>query len=110
MYLINDEVKIVGADVFITQKAMPKFKESYGKFKLCLISNRGTKIWPGPLPKIELVDVFRCRFRMPQALQHADVLELLKTLEAEGFEWVHVEKLLNIKGKDAFAKIDGELS
>jgi len=107
MYLINDKIKIAGVDVFITQAAVPKLDAQYGKFKSVLISNRGTKIWPGEAPKIELVDVFRCRFKA-DGIAHSEVLELLKTLESRGFEWVHIEKLLEIDGEAAYSKTDGE--
>ncbi len=107
MYLINESTKVLGVDVFICQKEMPIFESSYGKFKPILISNRGTKIWPGPKPSIELVDVFRCRFKA-DGISHSEVLDLLKNLEAEGFEWVHIEKLLELNGKAAYSKADGE--
>ncbi len=106
--MINEKSKVVGADVFICQKEIPSFAPQYGKFKCSLISNRGTKIWPGHRPDIELVDVFRCRFKAEGEMSHADILNLLQALEAQKFEWVHVEKLLNLNGKDAFSKADGE--
>ena len=108
--LANDHIQIAGADVFIVRTALPVVPQVPGRFEQILISNRGTKIWPGPLPNIELVNVHRCRFvpKDRSTVTHSEILDLLKGLEAAGFEWVHVEKLLIINGAKAYTLAQGE--
>jgi len=111
MGLLNENVKLLGCDVFVVCQGIPKLPESVEGLKLLLISNRGTKIWPGPTPDIHLTDVHRCRFvkeTSGASVSHAEVLKLLGGIEKAGFEWVHVEKLLEIGGKAGFAKAQGE--
>jgi hypothetical protein len=58
-----------GVDVFVRNDGMPSPPEKVGKLSLHLISNRGTKIYPGPTPEIYLVDHFRLRYRRDGADQ-----------------------------------------
>lgn len=107
-----DNVKIVGVDVFIVRKELPIIEETLGRLQLKTISNRGTKVWPGPCPAIHLTDVHTCRFRAVDStkaqLSHAEVSQLLLELDRRGLEWVHVEKLLEIDGQPAFSLAQGE--
>ncbi len=97
-------MKCVGIDVFVyTDKGLPKVPTTLAGFELKVISNRGTKVWPGDLPKINLTDVYSCRFRGT-----GSPIELLQAVEKAGFTWVHVEKLHEIDGKEMFAKAQGE--
>ncbi|MEO5667373.1 MAG: hypothetical protein ABIR96_04870 [Bdellovibrionota bacterium] len=110
MGLLNDKVKLVGFDVFVVNQGLPKIPEKIEGLTLSLISNRGTKVWPGPTPNINLTDVHRCRFidASRASLTHADALKLLAGIDKAGFEWVHVEKLIEINGKAGFSKAQGE--
>jgi hypothetical protein len=106
--------QVVGADIFIVQKDLPQLPAQVGRLKSTLISNRGAKVWPGPTPPIEMIDVWRCRFRLDKdaeskGTQSSEILSLLSELEKAGFEWVHVEKLLMLNGKAGFSKADGEI-
>ena len=107
--LINERVKLLGADVFVVQKTLPSFAPALAGFAIQSISNRGTKIWPNIEINCELVDVFRCRFYPVSArhTSHDKILGLLGELEKLGFEWVHVEKLLEIQGKPGFSEMQG---
>jgi isocitrate dehydrogenase len=107
--LNNSKIQVVGCDVFVVQKEIPIVKEPVGKFKLEAIANRGAKIWPNVNVKAELVDVFRCRYLPTDAgsVAQGDILDLLKKLEERGLEWVHVEKLLKIDGKNGFSELKG---
>jgi len=110
MSLLDSKVKLVGCDVFVHSDSLPKMPENIAAFRLALISNRGTKVWPGPTPNIHLTDIHCCRFMSESGghVSHGDVLKLLGSVDAAGFEWVHVEKLLEIDGKPGFAKAQGE--
>ncbi|MBS1983934.1 MAG: hypothetical protein JST16_07155 [Bdellovibrionales bacterium] len=106
---MNDSsFRLVGADVFIRHTGLPVAlaKVEVSGFELKIMSNRGTKVWPGTLPNIHLTDVFRCRFMAKS--QPIDVLSLLGKIEKAGFEWVHVEKLHELNGKPGFSLAQGE--
>jgi hypothetical protein len=103
------QIKIVGLDVFVRHEGIPALPAGVdlGPFELKVISNRGTKVWPGNAPKIHLTDVFTCRF-VHKGAGAVPALDLLGKLEKLGFEWVHIEKLLEIDGKPGFAVAQGE--
>ncbi|MCS7063650.1 MAG: NADP-dependent isocitrate dehydrogenase, partial [Methylacidiphilales bacterium] len=73
-YTPPSEIKrLVGADVFIAftgkpeplaQKLLPLQADG---LKLEMISNRGMKVWPGGLEETFTVDVYRCRFQLPES-------------------------------------------
>jgi hypothetical protein len=97
-------MKCVGLDVFLySPTGLPQPPGKLAGFELTVISNRGTKVWPGECPKIHLTDVFRCRFR-----GDGPALTLLAELERAGFQWVHIEKLHEIGGKPMFSLAQGE--
>jgi hypothetical protein len=105
------KVRVVGVDVFVTQEGLPTLSTLKSRLELKTISNRGTKVWPGPLPPIHLTDVHGCRFRPKSGSDEVspqEVLDLLGEIDSLGFSWVHVEKLLEIDGKPGFALAQGE--
>ena len=98
-----------GADVFVySPNGLPAIPEQIGPFTLKLMSNRGTKVWPGKTPDILMVDQFRCRFVAPQTVSRQDIRELLAGVEAAGFDWVHVELLHHAGGEAKYSKAQGE--
>lgn len=112
MALNKENVQIKGCDVFIIHKMgeLPPMPESSGDLQLKVVSNRGTKVWPGEAPNIHLTDHFRCRYvkSSGEGLSTSEVSELLSSIENAGMDWVHIEKLLTIDGVDGFSKIQGE--
>jgi isocitrate dehydrogenase len=79
-------------------------------FRLKMISNRGTKVYPeaGAMP--DLVDHYRCRFVMRAEVavpDDAQIFDLLARVAAS-YRWMHVEKLLRIDGQAAYTKAQGE--
>lgn len=96
-------IKVIGLDVFIRAAAMPApFTEQLAGFELVSIANRGTQIWPGATPKIQLTDVHRLRF-LHRGSGTPTSLALITELEKRGLEWVHIEKLHEINGAQAFS-------
>ena len=81
-----------GVDVYIWQDEQPALPTEFGPFTLKLISNRGTKVYPGPAPEMDLLDWFRCRY------------ELITALTEQGFRWTKTQKLFQIDGVDAFSQ------
>lgn len=107
---------VVGADIFVESGLSP---DELGKsleviataapLKLKMISNRGTKVYPDGNPNIDCVSHHRCRFvsRSGQPIQFDDALALARKVN-ESHEVCHIERLLQIDGKDGFTKAQGE--
>jgi hypothetical protein len=100
---------IQGVDVFVRSMSgtIPALPETIGAFKLAMISNRGTKIYPGNAPDILLVDHFRCRFYAEKPVQREDVMALLSAFPKE-YPWMHVEILHKEGDSPLFSKAQGE--
>ncbi|MBL7997369.1 MAG: NADP-dependent isocitrate dehydrogenase [Candidatus Kapabacteria bacterium] len=104
------EWKPVGVDVFVQwdgDGVVPMPKES-GAFTLTLISSRGTKVYPGEVPNLMMVNWFRCRYTTDAAITQNDVANLLTDLYANGVKWMHCEMLFDADGAHAYSKAQGE--
>jgi NAD-dependent isocitrate dehydrogenase len=100
--------KAVGVDVVVRYQGIPAVPAQVGNLKLSMISNRGTKVYPGPAPQIRLVDWNQCRYLADGPLQESDVLQLLAEISKVA-PWVHIEKLhQNAEGQAMYAKAAGE--
>ena len=106
--------KVTGVDVFIESKLQPEelgrdLTEIIGGTTLALqmIGNRGNTVFPVPEgQKVTLVDQYRCRFMKRSrgdALSNAEILSLLTKI-GEVHTWMHVEKLQQFDGEDAFSR------
>ncbi|MCL2457134.1 MAG: isocitrate dehydrogenase, partial [Defluviitaleaceae bacterium] len=79
-------------------------------FRLKMISNRGTKVYPPGDAYPDCVDHWRCRFILRDANADASseqILELLTKISA-AHKWMHVEKLLEIDGEPGYTMAQGE--
>lgn len=71
------------------------------------------RLWPGGFSETGCVDVFRCRFRIPEVLAHTGgishdpITRLLHSVAAEGFDWVKTELLFNFDGQPGFTRSQG---
>jgi len=109
--------RVVGADVFLESVLMPgelgRKVESLvagSALKLAGIANRGTAVYPEVEAKVGLVDHYRCRFLSRDAAKDADdaqLIDLMQRLAGE-LSWMHVEKLQQFDGEDAFSKSAGQ--
>lgn len=106
--VITEPWVLHGADVFMQHDGIPAPPEKIGPFVLRTISNRGTKIWPGPTPNILLVDEFRCRYVGDTAVTRSEITSLLNELAQHGFDWGHVELLHTAGGQPRYSKAQGE--
>lgn len=114
---LHTPMALVGADVFVRATDMPDaladalVKATEGSpFRLKMISNRGTQVWPSPGALPDLVDHHRCRFvRRDNAAtpDDRDVLDLLARVGAAR-PWMHVEKLHTVDGAPAYTRAQGE--
>ncbi len=110
--------RVVGADVFIESGLDPHgLGESLDRvcagmpLRLKMISNRGTKVYPGPKQITDCVDHWRCRFvlRDEQAeMRDHDLAVLLDRIADAGHRWMHVEKLQEFDGQPGYTKAQGE--
>ncbi len=96
-----------GVDVFVHSDTLPDVPKAVGNFELSMISNRGTKVYPGPTPDIHMVDWFRTRYRASAPVTDDDVYLLLQVI-AKSYPWMHVEKLHQSNGEKMFSAAQGE--
>ena len=75
--------------------------------QLHMIGNRGNTVFPVDEDrKVTLVDHYRCRFmkkNRSDTLSNSEILALL-TRVGETHTWMHVEKLQQFDGEDAFSR------
>ncbi len=109
--------RVVGIDVFVESGLMP---EPLGEmlstlvaesaFRLKMISNRGTRVYPPTGTQIDVVDHYRCRFILrdePGDANDEQILELLQRISTR-LRWAHVEKLQEFDGAPGYSKAQGE--
>ncbi len=109
--------RVVGVDVFVESLLMPgelgrkvEALMADASLKLAGIANRGTAVYPEVEAKVGLVDHYRCRFVSRDAgkdVADAQLIDLLQRLARE-LIWMHVEKLQQFDGEDAFSKSAGQ--
>lgn len=110
--------QVVGLDVFVESTLPPAElgtrleAAAHGlPFRLKMISNRGTVVYPPTGASTDTVDCHRCRFLASQPmsdLPSAEVTSLLAAVESAGLKWMHLEKLNQYDGKPGFTRAQGE--
>jgi len=79
--------------------------------KLSMITNRGTKVWPGALPATMRTDHWRCRF-VPHdpstPVTHRRIVGLLRHLAERGIDFIKTEHLCTFDGQPGYSKGQGE--
>lgn len=101
-----------GVDIFVQSGGgkLPTLPETVGRARLTFKSNRGQKVWPGPLPEAKMVDLYRCRYITPEAspaMTDAEVMEVQSAV-GKSHVWSHLEKLLEQDGKAMYSKAHGD--
>jgi isocitrate dehydrogenase len=109
---------LVGVDVFLHWRegrsddlGAALNKVVTGKLALKMITNRGVKVWPDGLPETLCTDHWRCRFMPADAaatVSHADVVALLGTLAATGFDFIKTEHLCTFDGVPGYSLGQGQ--
>ena len=80
-------------------------------FRLKMISNRGTMMFPLTGAKTDVVDQHRCRFVFKHPaldVGNGEVGALLTGLERQGLRWMHLEKLRAFDDRPGCTKAQGE--
>jgi isocitrate dehydrogenase len=114
----KEKKELVGADIFVAFLGRPaELAEKLEPLaadglKLVMLSNRGMKVWPGGMEETFTVDVYRCRFQLPEdqpgCVSHRSVTALLDRITDAGFEFVKLEGLYNFDGKPGFSRGQGQ--
>lgn len=103
---------VVGVDIYVECDSLPSALADSLKaatrdlpVKLELIANRGSAVYPHTDRSVSLVDHYRCRFVCAEggALTEPEILSLLQRV-GDAHPWMHVEKLQQFDGKDAFTR------
>ena len=109
--------QLVGVDLFICntnrnaeELAVYLNKGARQTLVLHMITNRGTKVWPGGFPETFCTDHWRCRFTSPtaQSLQYQDVLNLMAEVNQLGLEIIKTENLYTFNGVPGFTAAQGQ--
>lgn len=109
--------QLVGVDLFICntnrnaeELAVNLNKGARQTLVLQMITNRGTKVWPGGFPETFCTDHWRCRFTSPtaQSLQYQDVLNLMAEVNQLGLEIIKTENLYTFNGVPGFTAAQGQ--
>jgi isocitrate dehydrogenase len=106
--------KVTGVDVFIESTLQPdKLAQDLNEIcagttlNLHMIGNRGNTVYPAEDGRqVTLIDQYRCRFMKKargDALTNSEILSLL-TKVGEAHTWMHIEKLQQFDGEDAFSR------
>jgi len=116
-FVKTESRRVIGADIFVEwQKDAESLGLSLDKiaetsdFRLKMISNRGTKVYPLGDAFPDCVDHWRCRFVLRDAKADASpeqVIELLTRISSV-HQWMHVEKLLELDGESGYTMAQGE--
>ena len=109
--------ELVGADVFIdwsgTADAIGKRLEGITapNLRLTMITNRGTKVYPGGVPETLCVDHWRCRFEGTDGtgrVTHRQIIDLLSRLVEADLPPIKTEGLFTFDGVPGFSLGQGQ--
>lgn len=100
-----------GVDIFFENPYwIPKMPLSVGNLKLNMISYRRSKVYPGILTDIWLVDHHRFRYIATDENQNLvnisidEISNLIKQVSTAGIKWMHIEKLQLFDGEFGYFK------
>ncbi len=110
--------KFDGVDIFVewhrdVQELAQKMQAAtlVGGFRLSMISNRGTVVWPNGAKHTHEVPHWRCRFTVAEDDQDAESeVSWLLSVIGERIRWMHVEKLESLNGMPGYSRAHGENS
>jgi isocitrate dehydrogenase len=108
--------ELTGVDVFLAWSEDGRNPERLAQrlkaleppsLQLNMITNRGTKVWPGGFPETFCTDHWRCRFQGEHP-QPQDILELLRRISEAGLEFIKTENLYTFDGVPGFSLGQGQ--
>ncbi|MEZ0374071.1 MAG: NADP-dependent isocitrate dehydrogenase [Candidatus Sericytochromatia bacterium] len=104
--------ELTGVDVYLDWKSedaseLGKSMAALGDevLELELITNLGVVVWPMAFPETRRSDHWHCRFVSPDELTISPdlILELLKRIDAAGFDFIKTENLYRIDGVPSYS-------
>ena len=114
----NDNRQLTGVDVFLYWDQDNRNPDVLGKhieeattetLPLKMITNRGTKVYPGGIPETFSTDHWRCRFvGKGDGIHQKDVQDLLSSITNAGYEIVKTEYLYKKDGQRNYSLGQGE--
>ncbi len=116
-HTIPSERRVAGVDLFIESRmdaaALGKSLDALvdgTPFRLKILSNRGTPLYPTTEATTDLVDHWRGRFVLREPGQEAkdDLIGFLVARIGSVHRWMHAEKLQMFNGKPAYSLDQGE--
>lgn len=93
-----------GVDIYLWSDTIPDVPKTVGKFKLELISSRGTRVYPPPAPDITLDDWPRCRYVSEVEVSNNEADALVNHLTILGFTWTKTQKLYKKDGVEQYSQ------
>ncbi|MEP7289885.1 MAG: NADP-dependent isocitrate dehydrogenase [Chloroflexota bacterium] len=108
---------LVGVDVYVhwkdrnpitlSEQLLPLNTDG---LELLLISSRGQKIWPNPIPDAVYNDQVSCRFlaKAGSTVTHQQVINLLQQIANAEVDFVKTEHLYNFDGQQGFTMAQGQ--
>jgi len=109
--------QLVGVDVFVEWRGSAEIlgeqleKQAEPDFQLQMITNRGTKVYPGGMSETFCVDHWRCRFLAPGSggkVTHERVIGLLSRLVAADLPPIKTESLFTFDGQPGYSLGQGQ--
>jgi isocitrate dehydrogenase len=108
---------LVGVDIFLhhmernpdSLAALIGDIEAEG-MQLTMITNRGTKVWPGGFPETFCTDHWRCRFKndMKGGVSYDAVISLLQSINHRNLNIIKTENLYLMNGEQMFTAGQGQ--
>ncbi len=115
--MVSQEVnqQLVGVDIFVQSRELAEafMKQAtshpWKSLKLCMISNRGARIWPNGQPETFCVDQWRLRFMhqdKKSTIKHGDIISLQQEMLTQGYDMIATEHLYTFNGASFFSGAD----
>lgn len=108
--------RLVGIDIFVHSTETPD--EVAERLQACLnpltelkmITNRGVKVWPDPMPETFCTDHWRCRIeaKPEKAFNKAMIVEILRNMTLDGVDFVKTEHLYEFDGERGYSLGQGQ--
>lgn len=105
---------VVGVDVFVEFRKSPDElgammeKCNTDGLKIVMITNRGVKVWPQGMAETFCTDHWRCRFMGEGTVNHAQIIELLQSVSAQGVDFIKTENLCTFDGEPGYSLGQGQ--
>jgi isocitrate dehydrogenase len=111
-HFIEQQREWVGVDLYFFASSLSSLEESLDRFdsnpfKRIMITNRGVKAWPDPIPETSYVDHWRVRFmKEGSKVTYEDLLSLLKRVSENNLDLIKVENLYLFDNHPGFSHVE----